>query len=211
LFLPLQLAAHSHQSALPTLPHLTNTHALSPCRSKNSRFDVIGGAIYFLAVVSVLPRCSAGAALLSAASAAEFVAALSAEFVAAWRDILMSSRLSLVTAVAFFLVTLGFARGGGVGAVSGEIAARQRQQAAARRRALRDAQKSGVGSAPAARGQGGGGQPRRRSPVVGPLVRLRTGGLLTQLTVAALHAGAHLSLAVLLMLLLELGVELCIK
>jgi hypothetical protein len=42
-------------------------------------------------------------------------------------------------------------------------------------------------------------------------VKLRTGGSSTQLLVALLHAGVHLSLAVVLLLLLELGVEVCIK
>jgi hypothetical protein len=75
----------------------------------------------------------------------------------------------------------------------------------------------GAGNAAAAAASGpGASRPagaagKRSSPVVGPLVKLRTGGSSTQLLVAALHAGAHLSLAVVLLLLLELGVEVCIK
>lgn len=44
-----------------------------------------------------------------------------------------------------------------------------------------------------------------------PWVSLRLGGLPTRLAVAGGHAAAHLSVAVVLLLLLELGVETCIK
>jgi hypothetical protein len=200
------------------------------CRFKNSRFDVIGGAIYFLSIVSVLPRCSAGLALLSASSVADFIVIFLREFAACWYDILMHSYTSLAVTLLFFLITFGFAKGGGVGAVSGERQQLQQQQ----KRALANAQQGSKGQRPphagAASGSGGAGNAaaaaaasgpgasrpagatgKRSSPVVGPLVKLRTGGGSTQLLVAALHAGAHLSLAVVLLLLLELGVEVCIK
>ena len=45
----------------------------------------------------------------------------------------------------------------------------------------------------------------------GCLRRGRSGGLPTQLAFAALHTGMHLAAAVVLMVLLELGVETCIK
>jgi hypothetical protein len=204
---------------------------LHACRRfKNSRFDVIGGAIYFLSIVSVLPRCSAGLALLSASSVADFIATFLREFAACWYDILMQSYVSLTVTLLFVLITFGFAKGGGVGAVSGERQQLQQQQ----KRALANAQQQGgkgqkpphtataggsgsAGNAAAAAASGpGSGRPagatgKRRSPVVGPLVKLRTGGSSTQLLVALLHAGAHLSLAVVLLLLLELGVEVCVK
>ncbi|WIA33540.1 hypothetical protein OEZ86_006664 [Tetradesmus obliquus] len=207
-------------------------------RFKNSRFDVIGGAIYFLSIVSVLPRCSAGLVLLSAGSVADFIAIFAREFAACWYDILMQSYVSLAVTLLFFLITFGFAKGGGVGAVSGERQQLQQQQKRQREQALAGGQQNGsnssnngqkpavtaggagsgsisAGAAAAASGPGAsrpcGAPSKRRSPVVGPLVKLRTGGSSTQLLVALLHAGAHLSLAVVLLLLLELGVEVCIK
>jgi hypothetical protein len=192
---------------------------------------VIGGAIYFLSIVSVLPRCSAGLALLSASSVADFIAIFLHEFTACWYDIFMQSYVSLAVTLLFFLITVGFAKGGGVGAVSGERQQLQQQQKRQRQQAMAGGQQGGSSSS-AAKGQksftsagsGSGGAAagagtsrpcgaagKRRSPVVGPLVKLRTGGSSTQLLVALLHAGAHLSLAVVLLLLLELGVEVCIK
>jgi hypothetical protein len=193
-------------------------------RFKNSRFDVIGGALYFLSIVSILPRCNAGLALLSSTSLWDFAAVFLQEFMACWYSLFMESTLSLFMACAFFLLCLGFAKGGGVGAVSGE---RQEQQQAQRARSQQQrAQRQGSeaqaggsgGAAPAAgvagaavKSSAGSGKQKRRSPVVGPLVKLRTGGASNQLLVAMLHTGAHLSLAIVLLLLLELGVETCIK
>lgn len=199
------------------------------CRFKNSRFDVIGGAIYFLSIVSILPRCNAGLALLSSTSLWDFAAVFMQEFMACWYALFMESTLSLFMACAFFMLCLGFAKGGGVGAVSGE---RQEQQQAQAQRARSQRQQqqaqqggegaqatSGAAAAPAAAGAAGAAvkgttsssKQKRRSPVVGPLVKLRTGGSTNQLLVAALHTGAHLTLAIVLLLLLELGVETCIK
>lgn len=189
-------------------------------RFKNSRFDVIGGALYFLSIVSILPRCNAGLALLSSTSLWDFAAVFLQEFMACWYSLFMESYLSLFMACAFFLLCLGFAKGGGVGAVSGE---RQEQQQAQRarsqqQRAQRQGSGGGAAAAPAAGAAGAAvkssassGKQKRRSPVVGPLVKLRTGGTSNQLLVAMLHTGAHLSLAIVLLLLLELGVETCIK
>lgn len=198
-------------------------------RFKNSRFDVIGGAIYFLSIVSILPRCNAGLALLSSTSLWDFTAVFIQEFMACWYALFMESYLSLIMACAFFLLCLGFAKGGGVGAVSGERAEQQQAQRARNQRQQQRAQRQGsdvngagaaTGTAPAAAAGAAGAavkgstscsKQKRRSPVVGPLVKLRTGGASNQLLVAMLHTGAHLSLAIVLLLLLELGVETCIK
>jgi len=193
-------------------------------RLKNNRFDVIGGGIYFLSVVSLLPRCDAGRAMLvrclgvgvgrgggrgegewggggarrfgvgvawavvsrrphrfvrtqlptplppppttnqppkppqDAPTLAAGLKAFAAAFLLAWSDLLLNTYLSLATAVLFFFVCLGFARGGGVGAAPGE----------------REAAPSWQGD----RGQRGGG--KRKSGVVGPIAKLKTGGLTTQ-------------------------------
>jgi hypothetical protein len=197
---------------------------------------VIGGAIYFLSIVSILPRCNAGLALLSSTSLWDFMVVFTQEFMACWYSLFMESYLSLLMACAFFLLCLGFAKGGGVGAVSGERAEQQQAQRARNQRQQQRAQRqgsdvNGTGAAAAAaaagtaapaaatagaagaavKGSTSGSKQKRRSPVVGPLVKLRTGGASNQLLVAMLHTGAHLSLAIVLLLLLELGVETCIK
>jgi hypothetical protein len=119
----------------------------------------------------------------------------------------MESYLSLGTALLFFAVCLGFAKGGGIGAVSGERQQLQQQQKAARSQQLQQQQQQQGAAATGHQMK----SLKRRSPVVGPLAKLRTGGSSTQLLVGSLHAGAHLSLAIVLLLLLELGVEVCIK
>jgi len=121
----------------------------------------------------------------------------------------MESYLSLGTALLFFAVCLGFAKGGGIGAVSGERQQLQQQQKAARSQQLQQQQQQQQQGAAATGHQMK--SLKRRSPVVGPLAKLRTGGSSTQLLVGSIHAGAHLSLAIVLLLLLELGVEVCIK
>lgn len=179
--------------------------------------------------MSILPRCNAGLALLSSTSLWDFTAVFAQEFTACWYALFMESYLSLIMACAFFLLCLGFAKGGGVGAVSGERAEQQQAQRARNQRQQQRAQRQGsdvngagaaTGTAPAAaagaagaagKGSTSGSKQKRRSPVVGPLVKLRTGGASNQLLVAMLHTGAHLSLAIVLLLLLELGVETCIK
>jgi hypothetical protein len=177
--------------------------------------------------VSILPRCNAGLALLSSTSLWDFAAVFTQEFIACWYALFMESYLSLFMACAFFLLCFGFAKGGGVGAVSGERQ-EQRQVQAQRARSQQQQQgqvgqppAAGTGAAPpAAAGAAGAAvkgstrgdrKQKQRSPVVGPLVRLRTGGISNQLLVAMLHTGAHLTLAIVLVLLLELGVEICIK
>lgn len=183
---------------------------------------MIGGAIYFLSIVSILPRCNAGLALLSSTSLWDFGAVFMREFAACWYSVFMESYLSLGMSCAFFLLCLGFAKGGGVGAVSGERQVQQQAQAERARSQQQRGQQHGMGAAPGAQagagvGAGGaaggssGSKQKRSSPVVGPFVKLRTGGSSNQLLYAMLHTGAHLGLAIVLLLLLELGVEVCIK
>lgn len=89
-------------------------------RHVNSRFDVIGGALYYLLVVSVLPRCSGVADILDAHSVREVLRLFAA---AAWNtvvEILNYSYISLAALAFLFLVTFGFAGSGGVGAITGK-------------------------------------------------------------------------------------------
>ena len=107
---------------------------------------------------------------------------------------MLHSYLSLGAASLFFLICLGFARGGGVGAAPAERAA---APAPAAKRA--------------AKKRGGGASASSPAASRGPVAKLRAGGFATQLAVAAAHAGAHLSLAVALLLLVEVAVEMCIR
>lgn len=173
--------------------------------------------------MSILPRCNAGLALLSSTSLWDFGAVFLREFAACWHALFMESYVSLGMACAFLLLCFGFAKGGGVGAVSGERQVQQQAQAQrAKSQQQRQVQQQGAAAAAAVGASTGGGaaagapgrsgsKQKRRSPVVGPLVKLRTGGASNQLLVAMVHTGAHLSLAIVLLLLLELGVEVCIK
>lgn len=92
-------------------------------RHMNSRFDVIGGVLYYLLVVSVMPRCSGVAAILDAQSlwqAGQLFVAAAADTVC---DIFAAGNASLAALAFLFVVVFGFAKGGGVGAISGERSA----------------------------------------------------------------------------------------
>lgn len=148
-------------------------------RLKNTRFDIIGGALYFMLTVSVLPRCGRVAAVLDASSLAAAAAAFADASLETAVAILTESYLSLAALVFLVLMTFGFARAGGVGAVPTHPAPST------------VARTESMWTALAHRG--------------------RTGGLQTQLVFGFMHAFTHFAAAVLLMVLLELGVETCIK
>ncbi|MEW5320472.1 MAG: hypothetical protein WDW38_011542 [Sanguina aurantia] len=137
-------------------------------RSKNTRFDVIGGVFYFLLIVSVIPRCSPIAAVVDAATAGEAAALLASAFFDTLLAIFSTSYVSLGAVLLMFGITLGLAKAGGAGLLT---------------------------------------SPSKH----GPVPHARSGGLPTQLLLAFAHTATHVSLAVLLMLLLELGVETCIR
>jgi hypothetical protein len=92
---------------------------LSTFRHMNSRFDVIGGGLYYLLVVSVLPRCSGVAAVLDAASPAQAARLFAAAAAGTVGEIFATSRASLAALAFLFVLVFGFARGGGVGAIGG--------------------------------------------------------------------------------------------
>lgn len=148
------------------------------CRFKNSRFDVIGGAIYFLSVVSILPRCNSGKAILDASTLLDGLLAFATAFVDCWYAIVMESYLSLFMVVGMFLICLGFARTGGVGACSSKTASSRRPKRASAT-PFPGATAEAVGGAAAA--------PLSNSELIlGPLVKLRTGGAATQVGQAKL-------------------------
>jgi hypothetical protein len=120
------------------------------------------------------PPLPAPPALQDAPTLAAGLQAFGAAFLQAWTDLLLSTYLSLATAVAFYFVCLGFARGGGVGAAPTEREAPQP-----------------VWQQGARRGGGAGGAPkRRRGAVVGPIAKLKTGGLSTQVIFSVMGVGS---------------------
>ena len=88
-------------------------------RLKNTRFDVIGGGIYFLLTVSAMPRCAATGRFLEATSLAGGLSAFAAAVLDATTAILTESRLSATVLALFVGLCLAFARAGGVGALPG--------------------------------------------------------------------------------------------
>ena len=182
------------------------------CSFKNTRFDVIGGAIYFLSVVSLLPRCELGVSLLEASTPQEVLWGFIGVYQRCCATIVMDSYLSLATVLLLFFLILGFAKGGGVGAVAGEQP-RGPEMHVTKGTAAAGGASSGHGRRSSSGGTilGIGLGKNGRGSVLGPLVTLRTGGFTTQLLVAFVHCSVHLMVAITLLLLLELGVETCIR
>ncbi|KAK9809330.1 hypothetical protein WJX73_005806 [Symbiochloris irregularis] len=148
-------------------------------RLKNNRFDIIGGALYFLLTVSVLPRCGQVASVLDAPSLPAAAAAFASAALDTAAAIVLESYLSLAALCFLVLMSFGFARAGGVGAAPHQTPHPP------------DSKTDTFWTALA--------------------LRARSGGLQTQLVFACMHAFTHFAAAVLLMMLLELGVETCIK
>ena len=90
-------------------------------RHVNSRFDLIGGMLYYFLVLSVLPRCSGVGAMLDATSVMEVLRLFYATAWSTVEEIFAESYLSLAAVMFLFLIDFGFARSGGVGAISGKI------------------------------------------------------------------------------------------
>ncbi|BDA40538.1 hypothetical protein COCOBI_01-1910 [Coccomyxa sp. Obi] len=148
-------------------------------RFKNTRFDVIGGAFYFLMVVSVLPRCSRVTDILDAHTLLEAIKYLGLAALDALAAIFTESYLSLIAVFCLYLLCWCMAKGGGYGTIPGA-------------------------APPPAPG-------KRESIWESLALRGRTGGLSTQMIAALAHASAHLTAAILSLVLLELGVETCIR
>uniref|UniRef100_A0A7S0RR47 Uncharacterized protein n=1 Tax=Chlamydomonas leiostraca TaxID=1034604 RepID=A0A7S0RR47_9CHLO len=208
-------------------------------RLKNTRFDVIGGMLYFLLVVSVIPRCPGGshsallsplsaaadgtcacscpgmasagmtsnvtgvaaasgapwgsvAAVLDADTYATAAGALCAAYLDTLAAIFTSSYVSLTAALLLFLGCLGLARSGGVGAVRSMAPNHLNPPDPSDPEARQAAWRGAVRVKPA------------------PL-RARVGGLGVQCAWAGAHALAHLSAAVCLVVVLEVGLEMCVR
>lgn len=96
-------------------------------RHVNSRFDLIGGMLYFLLVISTLPRCAEVDEMFNATSIPEalylFFKGIGTTFV----FIFSKTYVSCAAFGILFLVTLSFARSGGIGAISGVAPAARRK------------------------------------------------------------------------------------
>lgn len=153
-----------------------NLHAF---RHVNSTFDVIGGVIYYVLIVSALPCCSQVSDVFEASSLLSGLGAFGRAMCRTILDIFARSRVSLIAFLFLFGMAFAFARGGGIGAVKGVP--------------------------PRARGK----SPEYKGYPLG--VKIRLGGVFTQLMFAFAHAMLHLSAAVALLLLLEMGIETVIR
>lgn len=152
-----------------------NLHAF---RNVNSRFDIIGGVVYYLLVLSALPRCTEVAQIFNATSPSEAVGYFLRGIGSTFLYIFSESYVSFFAFFLLFLVVYGFARGGGVGAIHGV--------------------------APAARRK-----PEYRGFALA--VKARMGGISAQLIYSIVHALFHLTAAIALLLLLEVGIETVIR
>ena len=85
-------------------------------RLLNTRFDVVGGVLYFLVVASVVPRCGDAHAVLDATSPVAALAAIWRAVLSAAGDIVAESAVSLTAVGVLFTLCLAFAGSGGVGA-----------------------------------------------------------------------------------------------
>lgn len=101
-----------------------NLHAF---RHVNSRFDVIGGVLYYLLVISCLPRCSGVTKILEAASIRDALCAAVSVGRDTIIDIFANSYISLTASILLFAIVLGFAKSGGVGAISDVPASARRK------------------------------------------------------------------------------------
>lgn len=93
-----------------------NLHAF---RNVNSRFDIIGGALYYFLVLSALPRCTEAGQIFRATSLLEAVQLFFKAITSTFIYIFSKSYVSFCAFLILFFIALGFGRGGGVGAISG--------------------------------------------------------------------------------------------
>ncbi|KAL4423131.1 hypothetical protein ABPG77_004814 [Micractinium sp. CCAP 211/92] len=88
-------------------------------RSVNNRFDIVGGLLYYMLVISVLPRCSGLAEVLEAQTLGQAAALFFRAGAAAIATILTESYASLATLLLVFGILFGLCRSGGIGALPG--------------------------------------------------------------------------------------------
>jgi hypothetical protein len=164
--------------------------------------------IYCLLVVSVMPRCSSVAAVLDAPTYGAALAQLAWAFADTLAAILLETYLSLGMLVLLVLICLGFCKGGGVGCQPSQPQQQPKQQP--KQQAKQPA--GAAAAAAAANGQqpgGGSSVPVRHAPP--PMLKARQGGLGMRLLFTGVHCLLHVTAAISLMLLLELGVEMCVR
>lgn len=98
-------------------------------RSVNNRFDIVGGLLYYLLVISVLPRCTGVGEVLEAHTLGEAASLFFRAGADTIATILTESYISLAALILVFGILLGFCRSGGVGALPAvPLALRQRPE-----------------------------------------------------------------------------------
>mmetsp|Transcript_31178 Transcript_31178/g.92977 ORF Transcript_31178/g.92977 Transcript_31178/m.92977 type:complete len:1354 (-) Transcript_31178:1870-5931(-) len=78
----------------------------------NTRFDVVGGIVYFLLVVSIIPRCRNIAEILDSDTVLGALQSLLRAYVGALHDIVLESYLSLVVVMLLLLFCYAIAKAG---------------------------------------------------------------------------------------------------
>ncbi|KAG2491434.1 hypothetical protein HYH03_010220 [Edaphochlamys debaryana] len=196
-------------------------------RLRNTRFDVIGGLLYFGLVVSVLPRCSLVGEVLEADTPGRALALLASAYLDTLGAIVGRSYLSAAALLFMFLGAYGLAAGGGAGVATGPIEGIWNWLGApssATKPSSPPSPGPAAASGPEAPAAAAAGAPGSRPhpgpgpvpvpvpvPCRPPLLPARLGGWGSQLALAAAHTLTHASCAIVLLLVLELGVETCIK
>ena len=102
-------------------------HNLHAFRNVNSRFDIIGGVLYYLLVLSALPRCSEAERIFSATSLPEAITFFLEAMGTTFLYIFSKSYVSFCAFITLFVIVLGFAKSGGVGAINGVSPAARRK------------------------------------------------------------------------------------
>ncbi|GMH37404.1 hypothetical protein BSKO_05277 [Bryopsis sp. KO-2023] len=163
---------------------------LSRFRWKNTRFDVVGALWYFLLVWSVIPCCEAASSILDASN----IIAASHRFLMAILSItgliFSKSYVSLIATIWMFCTAYAFASKGGVGGA---------QPPAAWTRAFHSGKPwlDGFNSE------------MREAAFRG--YKVRTGGEGMKLLFATMHTLTHLTVAIFLILVLEIGLLTCMR
>lgn len=166
--------------------------SLSRFRSRNIRFDIVGALWYFLLVVSVFPRCSSVSTILEAPNSLQILTRFLHCFFESFRDIFSESYVSLVALGVLFLATFLFAIKGSVGCAKPPNGSSWEEK-------FRSCDKWYSGF------------PDDLLPAASRGFKARSGGYPMGLLFAFCHTLAHLTIAIILMLVLETGIYTCIK
>eukprot|EP00210_Caulerpa_lentillifera_P006894 g6591.t1 len=187
-------AEYSCQSVYPSATKSLELakDSFSRFRSMNTRFDIVGALWYFLLVWSVFPRCKSVQFILEAQNSKQIIHRFLLCFCQSFEDIFSRSYVSLVALGVLFLATFLFAMKGSVGCAKLSLASCWEEK-------LQSCEQWYLGF------------PDFLIPAASRGFKARTGGYFMCIVFAIVHTLAHLTIAILLMLVLETGIYTCIK